>query len=104
MMDTKPIALSLRPEAIPESLTSIPRWLLWKYIKKKKPDGTVFWTKVPFQCDGTPASTTNPATWCRYEEALDAWMIGDFDGIGIRSARTCKASIWMTAATLRQAS
>ena len=83
MMDTKPIALSLRPEAIPESLTSIPRWLLWKYIKKKKPDGTVFWTKVPFQCDGTPASTTNPATWCRYEEALDAWMIGDFDGIGM---------------------
>ncbi|CAB4159134.1 Primase, C-terminal 2 [uncultured Caudovirales phage] len=83
MMDTKPIALSLRPEAIPESLTSIPRWLLWKYIKKKKPDGTVFWTKVPFQCDGTPASTTNPATWCSYEEALDAWMVGDFDGIGM---------------------
>ena len=83
MMDTKPVALSLRPEAIPESLTSIPRWLLWKYIKKKKPDGTVFWTKVPFQCDGTPASTTNPATWCSYEEALDAWMIGDFDGIGM---------------------
>lgn len=83
MMDTKPIALSLRPEAIPESLTSIPRWLLWKYIKKKKPDGTVFWTKVPFQCDGTPASTTNPSTWCSYEEALDAWMVGDFDGIGM---------------------
>jgi len=83
MMDTKPIALSLRPEAIPESLTSIPRWLLWKYIKKKKPDGTIFWTKVPFQCNNVPASTTDPRTWCSYEDALDAWMIGEFDGIGI---------------------
>lgn len=83
MMDTKPEALSVQPAMIPESLKVIPRWLLWKYIKKKKPDGTVFWTKVPFQCDGTPASTTNPATWCSYEDALDAWMIGDFDGIGM---------------------
>ena len=83
MMDTKPEALSVQPATIPESLKAIPRWLLWKYIKKKKPDGTVFWTKVPFQCDGTPASTTNPATWCSYEDALDAWMIGDFDGIGM---------------------
>ena len=83
MMDTKPEALSVQPATIPDSLKAIDRWLLWKYIKKRKPDGTVFWTKVPFQCDSTPASTTNPATWCSYEDALDAWMVGDFDGIGM---------------------
>ena len=82
-MDTKPIALALRPEAIPESLTSIPRWLLWRYIKKTKPNGETVWAKVPFQGNGVPASTTNPATWCSFEDAIDAWMIGDFDGIGM---------------------
>jgi primase-polymerase (primpol)-like protein len=83
MMDTKPIALALRPEAIPESLTSIPRWLLWRYIKKTKPNGETVWAKVPFQGNGVPASTTNPATWCSFEDAIDAWMVGDFDGIGL---------------------
>jgi putative DNA primase/helicase len=83
MTDTKPVALSVQPAAIPGSLKEIPRWLLWKYIKKKKPDGTINWTKVPFQANGAPASTTDPRTWCSYEDALDAWMIGDFDGIGM---------------------
>jgi putative DNA primase/helicase len=83
MTDTKPVALSVQPAAIPGSLKEIPRWLLWKYIKKKKPDGTINWTKVPFQCSGAPASTTDPRTWCSYEDALDAWMVGEFDGIGM---------------------
>jgi putative DNA primase/helicase len=83
MTDTKPVALSVQPAAIPGSLKEIPRWLLWKYIKKKKPDGTIFWTKVPFQTSGAPASTTDPRTWCSYDDALDAWMVGDFDGIGL---------------------
>jgi putative DNA primase/helicase len=82
-MTTKPVALSLRPESIPESLTSIDRWLLWRYVEKKKPDGTTVWAKVPFQGNGVPASTTNPATWCSHEDAIDAWMVGDFDGIGM---------------------
>ena len=83
MMDTKPEALAVQPATIPDSLKAIDRWLLWRYIKKTKPNGETVWTKVPFQGNGVPASTTNPATWCSYEDALDAWMIGDFDGIGI---------------------
>lgn len=83
MMDTKPEALPVQPATIPDSLKAIPRWLVWKYIKKKKPDGTINWTKVPFQVNGAPASTTDSRTWCSYEDALDAWMVGDFDGVGI---------------------
>ena len=79
----KPKLLSLEVGDIPQGLRAIPRWLLWRYIKKKKPDGTIFWAKVPFQANGIPASTTNPKTWCSYEDAFNAWAIGDFDGVGI---------------------
>lgn len=80
---TRPKSVRLKPDGTPLFLREIPRWLLWKYIKKKKPDGTINWTKVPFQTNGAPASTTDLTTWCSYEEAIDAWMVGDFDGIGV---------------------
>lgn len=82
-MTTRPSALQVQPAAIPESLKAIPRWLLWRHTKRKKPDGTSFWAKVPYQTNGKPASTTDPATWCSYEAAFDAWVLGDFDGLGI---------------------
>jgi hypothetical protein len=78
-----PKLLPVKPDGIPQCLSRIPRWLLWRYVKKTKPDGKVFWSKVPFQVNGAPASTTNPRTWCSYEDALNAWMLGDFDGIGM---------------------
>jgi len=83
MMATRPTALPVQLAEIPNSLKEIPRWLLWKFIKKTKPDGTINWAKVPFKADGKPASTTDPSTWCTYDEAADALLFGDFDGIGM---------------------
>lgn len=83
MMTTRPSALPVQPAAIPTSLKEIPRWLLWRHTKRKKPDGSTFWAKVPYQANGKSASTTDPATWCSYSDAFDAWVLGDFDGLGI---------------------
>ncbi|CAM8647862.1 Primase, C-terminal 2 [Oxalobacteraceae bacterium] len=80
---SKPTPLPVKPEGIPKELKQIHRWVMWRYVKKQKPNATVSWAKVPFQANGDPASTTNPNTWCDYETALEAWRSGDFDGIGI---------------------
>jgi hypothetical protein len=39
-------------------------------------------TKVPYCPDGQHASTTDPATWCSFEEARAAYATGRFDGVG----------------------
>ena len=42
------------------------------------------WDKPPFRVSGSGhASSTNPATWCTYVEALAALQAGLVDGIGI---------------------
>src|ERR1017187_4966535 len=52
---------------IPEELTGIAHWILWHAeIREGKP------TKVPYQCNGRCASTSDPATWTSYENVLRA--------------------------------
>src|SRR5262245_22331381 len=56
-------------------LTALPRWVLWqKKTIKGKP------TKVPYQPDGTKASSTDPTTWCDFKTAMGA--VNGYDGIG----------------------
>jgi hypothetical protein len=65
--------------AIPQELRDLPRWLLWRAV----PNGDKKPRKVPYQANGVwGASTTNPATWCTYEQALAAYATGTFTGIG----------------------
>ena len=79
----RPPALPFKWGSIPEDLKSIPRWVLWRYVKKPKPNGTNVWAKVPFGIDGKPASSTDPRTWATYDEAADYLIFNDFDGLGI---------------------
>lgn len=79
----KPAALPVKPEAVPQDLRSIKRWVVWKYVERTKPDGTKVWAKMPMTTSGRAASSTNPATWTTFEDAVDEFIVGDFDGIGL---------------------
>ena len=57
---------------IPDTLTALPRWLLWRGVPGVRADGTAKMDKVPFSVAGTKASTTDPATWATYEQAIGA--------------------------------
>jgi primase-polymerase (primpol)-like protein len=49
---------------VPDSLSELDQWLVWRHERG---------TKVPYCTVGGRASTTDPATWCGYGEALEAW-------------------------------
>lgn len=55
-----------------DELAAIPQWVGWKYVTK---DGEQ--RKVPFQVNGKPASSTNPATWNTFETCRET-----FDKLG----------------------
>ena len=59
---------------IPAELRDLPRWVLWRFVQVGERK-----TKVPFQRHGAKASSTDPATWCSFDEATQAQ---GFDGIG----------------------
>lgn len=66
-------------EAVPGALRERRQWVLWRLEQRaaqKKP------TKVPYQPDGRPASSTDPATWVSFDEAQAAYGTGRFDGVG----------------------
>lgn len=79
----RPSALSTEFETIPATLKAIPRWVLWRYVQRTKPDNTRVWAKLPMTTEGRAASSTDPATWASYDDAADALMFGDFDGLGL---------------------
>lgn len=85
MMDTKPQALPVKLAGIPDTLKREPRWVMWAYTKRvNKNTGVEAWAKVPYRTSGEMASSTNAATWCSYDQAVEAMLVGDrdFDGIG----------------------
>lgn len=53
---------------VPDGLVEHDQWVLWRYVQR---DGSR--TKVPFQTNGTPASSTAPETWSSFESVLNAW-------------------------------
>lgn len=79
----KPASLQIRLENIPEDLKAIPRWVLWKYVPVALHDGRTKWNKMPCQLNGNPAKSTDPSTWAEFDQVVDAFTLGDFDGIGI---------------------
>jgi len=54
---------------VPDSLTELDQWVVWRYEARDggKP------TKVPYQINGSHASTKDANTWCSWDEALKAW-------------------------------
>jgi putative DNA primase/helicase len=73
----KPIALTVRPEGIPDALKAEHRWVCWRYEWR---DGR--WAKMPCTTRGAHAKTNDPATWTTFADALAAYESGRFDGVG----------------------
>jgi len=62
-----------------EPLTHERRWLVWR--RERANSGRS--TKVPYRGDqpSIHASSKDPATWCSFETAMQAYAAGDVDGI-----------------------
>jgi hypothetical protein len=81
----RPTPLPVLADSIPEWLKSAPRWLVWRYKwkpPKKKAAGK--WDKPPLCAkNGKAASSTDPATWSTFDDAVAAYRAGGFDGVGV---------------------
>jgi putative DNA primase/helicase len=82
-MSIKPFCLALKLENIPRDLQNTPRWVLWRLEPRTKKDGSVKWDKVPYSLNGFRASTTNQSHWSSFEQVKTAFLLDDYDGIGI---------------------
>ena len=82
-MTTRPTALSPEIRNIPAELQSMDRWVMWRNTQRTKPDGTKVWAKMPLSAKGGAGSSTDPATWVSFDAAVDEYVIGEYDGIGI---------------------
>ncbi|PYU02462.1 MAG: hypothetical protein DMG38_00230 [Acidobacteria bacterium] len=63
---------------VPIELKQKPNWVRWKL---EQADGRL--TKVPYQLNGTKASSTDPATWNKYEDVVNNAVISEAEGVGI---------------------
>ena len=80
------------------------RWLLWRYVAAERQDSTLKWTKVPFQARDhrIPASSTNPATWAMFDDALKAYEVNasDLDGLGFVLGPIADTESWISGVDL----
>lgn len=81
----KPQALPVNPGAIPAELTALSQWVGWRWRWVPPGNGKPGrWTKPPVNIrTGGDASSTNPATWATFSEALAAYQAGRCDGLGL---------------------
>jgi hypothetical protein len=78
----RPEALPVLPENIPSFLKEGRKHVVWRYELRQDNKGQWKCTKPPFRPDGRNASSTDPATWVTFAEALAAYQAGGWDGIG----------------------
>jgi hypothetical protein len=72
---------------VPDSLVELDQFIVWRYEQRDggKP------TKVPYQVNGSRASSTDPKTWCSFDEAVKTWQHDSptrWSGIGFVFAAT----------------
>ncbi len=79
----KPTPLPVKVENIPQELKDIPRWVLWRLEIKEDKNGKKSWSKVPKTSTGKNASVDNPSTWTSFNQAIEAYQNGEFDGVGV---------------------
>jgi hypothetical protein len=80
---TRPNVLALSLDNIPQDLQAMDRWVLWKNVQRSKPNGEKVWAKMPLSAKGGAGSSTDAATWVSFGAAVDEYLLGDYDGIGI---------------------
>jgi len=65
-------------DAIPAELRERPQWVVWRALERQ---GRI--TKVPYRADGNGrASSTDPATWATFDQAVAGADALTADGIG----------------------
>jgi primase-polymerase (primpol)-like protein len=79
----RPVALSVKPEHIPEELKALPQWMTWGYVWQQEK-----WDKPPRHArTGRLASSTDVKTWSSFDDAIRTYDHRrdrrDLDGIGI---------------------
>ena len=68
----------IRTEKIPLILKQRRCWVVWRREKRHKK-----FTKIPYNArTGAAASSTDPATWSTFDEAMAAYATGRYSGIG----------------------
>ena len=80
---TRPEVLALSLDNIPQDLQALDRWVLWKNVQRSKPNGDKVWAKMPLSAKGGAGSSTDAATWVSFGAAVDEYLLGDYDGLGI---------------------
>jgi hypothetical protein len=78
----KPAYLSVNPDGIPAELRELKQWVHWRAEWRTEKGGNKGkWSKVPRRRH-VPASSTNPATWMRFDFALNGFNELAPDGLG----------------------
>lgn len=75
--DNTPTLLPVNGDAIPAAMKARRQFVVWRDIIR---DGKS--TKVPFQTNGRPAKTNDPATWNTFDQVMAAYGRGGYAGIG----------------------
>jgi putative DNA primase/helicase len=77
--------LDVRPDHVPERIRRVPKWVGWRAEERADTrTGEMRLTKVPFRIaePSRTASVDAPETWGSFEDAVEAYGVGVFDGIG----------------------
>lgn len=74
-----PATVPVDPEGIPDVLRQGRHHVCWRWEWSNERGE---WAKVPKHPHGRNASSTDPETWSTFEDVLDAYQMGGFDGIG----------------------
>jgi putative DNA primase/helicase len=74
MQAVKEAARQINTNKIPLEMKERKQWVLWKQDSERG--------KVPYSTNGMRASSTNPDTWNSFEEILQKYSNGEYDGIG----------------------
>jgi len=80
----KPPCQVFDPKSVPAKLKKYARWIGWQWVFNSKSNGGKGkWNKPPKDArTGGPASSTDPSTWCTFEDAVSGLNVGHVDGIG----------------------
>ena len=65
---------------IPSELRERDQWVLMRHEAEGRKNEKL--AKIPYQSNGTKASTTSPSTWASFEQVSEVFDGGNYDGIG----------------------
>ena len=75
---TRPAALAVIPDAIPDELRQCPQWVCWDWVYRAEK-----WTKVPLNpATGERADSTDRTTWGTFAQALGRYRGRRLAGVG----------------------